>query len=155
MLPFAFCYAPVVAGAMIATLLDGIPAVSVPYHRMQYDRTRTRMYNGKRAVVAQGFPGLQAIDLAEADIQAEEHHRRRLVELGALKRLEYVFKNVDAPTDRSRVITTELLHKKCPDFFDFVSPYPGKPEPLRVTVWHSPELAPVWAKFFADRDVKK
>lgn len=152
MLPFSFCYAPVVAGAMIATLLDGIPAVSVPYHRLQYDRVRARMYDSDRAVPAPGLPGLQAIDIAEADLRTEEYHRRRLVELGAFQRTEFVFKNVDTPTERSKVILRELMDKKCPPFIDFSSVHPPAPVPLRITLWYEPETAQAWAKFFEDRD---
>ena len=152
MLPFSFCYAPVVASAMIATLLDGIPAVSVPYHRLQYDRTLARMKSGE---VTADPNDLNALLLGDADIKLLDHHRDRLVELGALRRTEFVFKNVDTPTERSKVILRELMDKKCPAFIDFSSVHPPAPVPLRITIWYEPETAKAWAKYIAERDVKK
>lgn len=147
MLPFAFCYAPVVAGAMIATVLDGIPDVSVPYHRLQMRRASERMQ--------EELDGRGGAISPEHGLADWNHHRDRLVELGAFQRTEFVFKNVDAPTERSKAILGELMDKKCPDFIDFSSVHPPAPVPLRITLWYEPQTAQAWAKFIAERDVKK
>lgn len=155
MLPFSFCYAPVVASAMIATLLDGIPAASVPYHRLQMQRAHNLATERARAEYERTPPDRRGLTLISWELADFEHHRDRLVQLGAFQRTEFVFKNVDTPTERSKAILRALMDKKCPPFIDFSSVHPPAPVPLRITIWYEPEAANAWAKYIAERDVKK
>ena len=143
----AACFRPLSTTAAIVTLVLNLPPVSVEYHRWQMHRAFDRAFTE----LVPGTAGTYALGDAYDDYV---FHRARLVDLGGLHRMEYTFKNIEAPTAASGDFLRLLLVKKCPQYLDFSSPHPPASVPLSITIWCDPDAKNEWIAFLRAHDVK-
>ena len=116
---------------LMTTLLVAIVIVavtiahySVAYHEWRMERTGLGPYG--KAVVHSGPALPPAPDDIDERFATFEHHRDRLVELGAVVKLERTFEHVFSGTEDARLLI-DSVRSRYPPCLDFTSPYPAVP----------------------------
>jgi hypothetical protein len=142
----------VVVGAAVY-LSFAWPELRVSYHR----RRMQANYDAVSAGPSVQSGVLIGHDWGDAG-EAYEYHRERLVELGAVTKLEHTFRHVMNTPGQHGTFWDEILGKRCPPLIDASSPGPTLPwvddvQPLRLTVWCEHEHADAWRRHIAERDV--
>lgn len=87
-----------------------------------------------------------------SDARAYEFHRDRLVELGAVARLEFRFRHLHRRTPEGSDLIRSL-YQAAPAHIDWQSPVSEVLHPVELTVWCYQGDASAWEAFVADRDV--
>ncbi len=123
-------------------------AWQVPYHQWRMHAS-WQQHISQDPQVSNGFVML---DVGRAHARYE-HHRQRLVELGAVTRREYGFQHLLVPSPETRHFGKFLLSPRRPECIDFTYPYPDDPEPMHLTVWCYPQFTDAWDRLFRARDV--
>ncbi len=147
----------VLVGIGIGIVIINSKASQVRYHEWRMQRARQQMCVPSQPSAGNVLSVLFAYVLGEGNtleaFKRYDYHRQKLVELGSVARLHYNFKHVLVPTSESRHLTRLLVSGHCPNCVDFESPYPDKPEPVRLTVWCHPADTVAWNNFIAEHDV--
>jgi hypothetical protein len=81
------------------------------------------------------------------------YHRQRLIELGAVRERNFVFKHLRSPTDQSSHLIKLMLSSNRPEAIDWESPHPSDPEPMQLTVWCFTGDSDAWDAFVEKHDV--
>lgn len=80
-----------------------------------------------------------------------EHHRDRLVELGALDHREFVFDHLICPSAEYRALWA-IIHANFSSIHT-TGCWSETPEPAVLQVWDTPEMIPKWEVFVREHDV--
>ncbi len=157
LLTLALVTVAVLCGATI--LLVGSPAARVRYHEWRMQAGWDRHMRQTPAPASGGLVGYSIED----GYEAYEHHRDRLVELGAVVRRTFVFDHLHAVGPETRDFYRWLL-RSGPPAVDWhgtaIAPpsatpaaTPTPPSPLELTVWMRTNQIGAWEAMFAERDV--
>lgn len=144
--------------AVLCIVSIGIAAVVVwrwpdlvsMYHSYQMARARANVFGEPTQT---GSLGMQTFD--EDAWATYENHRSRLIELGEIVEIAYVFRHVEYPTPQAshffRVLQEDDTH---PEFIDWISDQNTEVvAPMNLTVWCKPANEQEWRQYFEERDV--
>ncbi len=113
---------------------------------------RWRFAHSERAVVNK--QPTRSLVLFKNDHVAKNYHLERLVDLGAIKKVEYEFVSIENATPEAQSILERLIDRTGPTYIQFQSPV-GEPDtPLELTLWLDPADESAWRSFLQEVDRK-
>jgi hypothetical protein len=135
-------------GIVIAVVANQT-SLAIAYHEWQMDRAYRRAYSDP--VV---HPDGLVSHVVDEDFVDYEHHRDRLVDFGAIHRIDYRFARLRTGTPEARAMTRLMLSGQCPALVDFISTVLKEPQLMQLTLWCRPDDTPAWQAFFRSHDIE-
>ena len=121
----------------------------VSYHKRKMKQAFEDRFGPLDEVASNGLVGYSEGEATER----YEFHRKQLVELGAVFKLDYNLNYLSRPSDEGSHFTKHFMvtmHDHC---IDYRCPSPSKVQPMALTVWVYPEQKKLWDDLVAERDV--
>lgn len=129
--------------ALLAFYALGSRPLSLAYHRWQFDIANEYMINGPSNVDSNGMLVTDITTVAPR----HEYHMKKLVELGAIAKIEFPMTNITNDSPGRSLFLKKLLAGRCPRVLYWSSTEHSDSNPMVLDVWCELTDRENWTEF--------